>query len=197
MTALIDVIGATVAGAMVIMTILSTIFNVQRNNFNMNMILSMKTHSQKFISAFGQVYLENVGNHMESASFTGDIIHCAEPNLFSYMAAKRPYDPNPSAYIIQVIGSPSNYVIQVVEDGRIVYDSLPFFLKDNNIFTYKDGTGQTVAPTTDPTELRKIESCQVDISFTTFSHDTNPDAMLYYPTRFWHSFRNVQYNKIN
>jgi hypothetical protein len=188
MSAIIDIIGATIAGGMVLITIITTIFNIQRNNFNTNVWLNMKSHAQTFINSFDQAYLENVGRHMLSSADAEDLILTAETNMFSYNSANRPFDPTPSTFVIEVTGTPQKYVIEVKENGVKVYDSLPFYLANNDIFVYYDSMGNVVSP---GTHLDQISLCRVNLVFNADSWDADPSVMLNFPITFWRNFKNI------
>ncbi|MCL1827350.1 MAG: hypothetical protein FWG20_04840 [Candidatus Cloacimonetes bacterium] len=194
MTAIIDVIGAMIAGALIMITIIYTIFNVQRNNFNMDMMFNMKTHAQHVVDVLDRAYLENVGAHMATAGPGMDIITAAGPDKFSYRSAKDPYVATVDLFEIRVVGSPNQYQIEVTENGAVIFDSAPFFIANNDIFTYIDFEGNQLDIAANPGAISSIGYCQTNLIFTTFNHDTDVDSMLRYPITFWRGFKNLAIN---
>lgn len=81
MIVLLDIIGAIIAGTMVIITIVNSIFNIQQMNYNIQTLLSLNTVGNEITEFIDLTYLESVGRNLKS---TDQIISTAKENEFTF-----------------------------------------------------------------------------------------------------------------
>jgi hypothetical protein len=203
MTFIIDLIGATIAGVLVVITIIKSIFNVQMVNFNIQMLLSLNTHSQQVSEVLSLNFLEAVGKYVPANVPTS--VHLAEAGRFHYYARESFLDwdnEHNQVFTIEVAPDGTGGNVLIVRQGEgaytalnlpalpVVYDTLPIYLVSPEVFTYFDEDNVLIPTPVPAGRLADVRSIRVDLVFTTpaWSHD---DGFIEVPITFWRHFKNL------
>jgi len=193
MSVLIDVIGATIAGAALIVTILFTIFNVQRSNFNINALLTLNTVANTVSETIDLEYFEHVGRNIEEA----DQIFVQATNTTFVYRMRTHVESNPASrlrtYRVQMLTNANNDIFLSVrrQEGTgaetEVFNSTPFFFNSTDVFVYLDEHGDPIA--NPMASLPDIHGIQVNLVYVTNSH-AGADQRILFPVSFWRFFIN-------
>jgi hypothetical protein len=189
MTAILDILAATIAGTMIILTIIVSIFNISQVNYNVSMFLAMNTHAQKVIEVLNDVYLENTGKYMETAD--GAAIGRSLPDALTIRSRLEHFSPTATEFRFDVVpAGGGGFVLEVTDEtGMVVYDTLPYHLTTQNVFTYFDENNVLIAdPVANSADIRV---CRVDLEFFTPGLGNIEDLELTYPITFWRYFKNL------
>jgi len=186
MSVFIDIIGAAVIGVMVIMTILFTIFNVQRMNYNVNTMLTLNTTANTLTEVIDMSYLEPVARHLQPEQ---PAIILAQRDQFTFNRRHDNPPHNLQTYQLRMLrNADDNIFLSVMRtEGGIateVFNSFPFFFESGDVFTFFDLNGNV---TTDTDLIRGV---RVDLVFVADSFGRD-DSRISYPITFWRHFKNI------
>ena len=185
MNSIIDVIGALIAGTVVIITIILTIINVQKIKYNTETMLNLYSSGDIYVSSIDQGFLEKVGLNLYNDEAP---ITIANQNIFEFRAKETRTATSMDTYRIFTTTTNNNRSLIITENGTEVFATTPVFIGTGDIFTYYDG-GNPPLPTFD-TAL--IHSVKVDLTFLAPAWNENIlKPNLEYPITFWRYFKNV------
>ena len=198
MSFIIDIIGATVASAILVITIIGTIFKIHEMNYNIQILLAMNQHSQQVVEAL-DYYLEKPGKFMTS----GAVFDVAADSIIVFKEAESYGSPNLITYSIFALAETGDavrdsFVVNVHDTSAtpvLLYDTEPFYVANNEIFTYYGYDITTTPPTfielPDPPNVDQIRAVRVDLVFHTPTYDVATGRNIVYHMQFWRYFKNV------
>ena len=195
MNALIDVFGSIIAGSVVVLTILTSIFNIQQINYNINAFLHLNEAANHFIEVVDMAYFEPVGRNMLT---TDNPIKVAARNRLIYENRSTP-NGAPITYTIEMrfINNRNTFIVteQMTPTSSVVevYRS-PYALESLDIFTYygRDDNELTFdAVTNSITNTNSVYGVKVDLVFITEAWSNSDDHNIRYPITFWRYFKNI------
>ncbi|MCL2063921.1 MAG: hypothetical protein FWG98_06075 [Candidatus Cloacimonetes bacterium] len=182
MNSLIDVIMAFVAGTIVVMTILYSIFQVRQMNYNIETFLTLNQTANNLIDVVDTAFLEPVGLHLRNDE---QAVMVATQNEFVYRNRATSNAPVIDEYRIRMLTHNSRNTLVITRNNAEVYNSYPVFFESPSIFTYYDRTNSV---TTNPNDVFSI---RVDLNLITEAWSNLDDQRIEYPISFWRIFRNV------
>lgn len=195
MIVFLDIIGAVIAGTMVIITIISSIFNVQQMNYNIQTLLALNTTANQISEFLDLSYLESVGRNLKN---TEDVIKSVSGNRFVYFSRAEYSDINPVEYTAETKTDANGNVFISISTKNTptsvsveVFNSSPFFIEHTNIFTFFDIDGNIT------TNINDVRYCQVDLVFVERGWDKKDNLYIKYPITFWRFFKNIYLNQLN
>jgi len=184
MGALLDVIGAVVAGSLVVTTIILSILNFQEFNFNIQSTLYLTDSGEEVVRVLDQYYLSNIED-----------IDTISPRLFRFKAKLD--NVNTDSITIEIsnkketIGYPMTVTVVNMTTKASRIDAGPFVVADTNVFTFYNKFLDTTST------LDDIRNMRIDLSFPKEAWSTNNNTkLLYYPITFWKSLKTIYINKI-
>ena len=181
MNFLIDIIGAFVAGTIVIITILYSMFNVRQMNYNTEVFLNLNTTANNLVEVIDSAYLEPVGVNLTQGE---NAVFLATPNAFGYRNRATSTSPL-TEYRVEMRTQNNKNTLVVTRNNVVEYNSYPVFFENSNVFTYFDAS---TAPTTNAADVFGV---RVDLNLVADSWSNSPDKTINYPISFWRYFRNV------
>jgi hypothetical protein len=187
MTAILDILAATIAGTMIILTIIASIFNISQVNYNVSMFLAMNTHAQTVVTVLNDVYLENTGKYMgNTESITRSL-----PDALTIRTKLEHFNTAISEFHFDLVpATGGGFVLQVSDEtGIVLYDTLPYSLTNSDVFSYFDENNVLIA---DPVaNAGDIRVCRIDLQFFTPGLGNIDDLEMTYPITFWRYFKNL------
>jgi len=190
MIVMIDIIGAMIAGTMVVMTIVNSIFNVQQMNYNIQALLGLNTIANQVTEFIDLNYLESVGRNLASGD---SVFVSAGINELVFYTKPSYADTNLTKFTITALTNSSNQSYISVNSGNTeVFNSLPFRIKNTDIFTYYDDKQLPIADLNN--NLKKIFYIKVSLVFIEEGWDNRNDLVIEYPIVFWRFFKNIYLN---
>ena len=212
MSVIIDVIGATIAGSLLVLTILATIFNVHEMNYNIQMLLAMNHHGKNVQHILDTEFIEKAGQflapstelpifspHPDSTNSTRMTFHFWD-NIGRINHLR--YSISTEEFVGDDVGSAFSVQVHRINGFPILeYDSDPFFLASDNIFTYfgyevgdENGNGisnEFFVLDIATLDVARIRAVRVDLVFHTLAFDRATGLNLVYPLSFWRIFTNA------
>jgi len=188
MPAYMDVIGSVVAGTFIIITIIYSIFNIQRMNHNISTLLLLNNTANTMTDVIDLMYLEPVARNLGRDE---EAIIRATSNEFRFR--KRVVDEGDlMEYHLQTVADASGNISFIVREvnagvtgtGTEVFNSAPFFIQSGDVFSYFNRHGN-------PTDtLSAIHGIKVDFVYVKPGWNAESDEILY-PITFWRYFKNI------
>jgi len=194
MTAILDIILATIAGSIVILTILFSIFNVQQMSYNTQIILALSDHATKSAEVLASEYMERAGRHITAPT---PVFTQASSVFMRFNTQDEFWTPVRDLRIQWAsISAPDVGTIDVHEDmvGRL-YDTDPYFVRSPR-YRYFDETYQELDVSI-PANLALIRSCRATIVFCAPGWERGAtlqdmdDPQIQIPITFWSFFKNA------
>ena len=178
---LIDVLGATIIGAILLLSMLSATYHVQAMSLNIRMYVNLFDISDNTISIV-EAYLSKVGFGLPAGTTA---ILAATPDSVLFRAKLSLLDSTYTTLSLVQGDSIADkgYPFQLKRNG--VRELGPFYLSDKMILTYYD---ENVDATTDPPDIRSVK-CEMEFFYkTSGKFDTKQ-----YKNRitFWKYFKNL------
>ena len=212
MSVIIDIIGATIAGSLLVLTILATIFNVHEVNYNIQMLLSMNHHGKNVQNILDTRFIERAGQFLNSSE-----LPVFSPNPDSTNSTRMTYHYWDTIgrveylrYTVSTeelagedIGNAFSVQVHRVNGSslNLEFDSYPFFLATNHIFRYygyeigdENGNGisnEFFELDSAPLNVSRIRAVRIDLVFHTMAFDRATGQNLVYPLSFWRIFTNA------
>ena len=186
MSVFIDVLGSIFAGSLVVLTIISSILNIQQMNYNLQAFLALNLAANHFIEVVDMSYFEPVGLNIER---TEPSVLEASRNRFVYQNRRSITTPLVTHAIEMQTNADNRIFFRVTENGITVFNSSPVFFESVDIFTYYDSNFNEIA---DPAaRLNDVYSVRVDLVFTEAAWSRDPNQRIRYPVTFWRFFKNI------
>ncbi|GEM_PF-897154 len=167
MGSMLDVIGATIIGAVFILAMVTAVYNVQVITYNSNMMLTTTQVTDRVITAIDSFYVPNLGLGVTS----GDAIKEAGEHSFKFKGIIE--GSVIDTILIRREGTAGNYTLNIYKElpgGSLSQQLGPFNLTDseNNLkFTYfkyvLSGGTYTATPITGSADIPDIRFVQIDL----------------------------------
>ncbi|MCF7859005.1 MAG: hypothetical protein K9N07_06725 [Candidatus Cloacimonetes bacterium] len=196
MSSLLDVIGATIAGSMVLLMILSSLLNMQVISHNTELQFGLTKMSEDLITGrkVGTVsypgvesILSKVGSGV--ASSTDPIIE-ATAISFKFLGQSNPSSAVSTFHFVQKTGTQQGFPLYVYQNDMTNPILGPFWMADSLEITYLDKDNiKLLSPNSDHDLIRAI---QVNLTF--FYNTYRPDIdkrLIRHKIVFWKYFKNL------
>jgi len=198
MGSIIDIIGALIAGGLIIITIILTINNVRIMDYNIQTELNLHTAALKVPEVLEVGYLESLGRLTNRSDVP---ISIASPNQFQFFGITINAAGNLEQVIYTLesalIPNTNFFHVRVITQTTTTppitnqtYTTQPYQFENGNIFTYFDGNNNSLGSTVIGDDLDLIRSVQVDLMFIEPAAGRT-DAFMRYPITFWRYFKNL------
>lgn len=195
MNALLDAMGATVIGAMFMLTILSSMFNIQAISQNANLQMQIIDRTERVTSVLDYHYLEAVGAGISS----GAIISSATATNFTFFGelegsmrkirlVRRNFDNTRNAYAIEVeiddVAQFGPFWASNSNDGTLSGMNIRYFNQNNAVISYG------ALATQSQRDLIRSISVELELVFDTYRRDLRAVDNKHRIT-FWKHFPNL------
>ena len=180
MGTIIDVVGSRIAGTVILLLIISSIFAGNSMNHNVRTLLNLNTAANQIAEVIDMAFLEKVGQNATSAD---EVI----PMATSDELVIRTVNPNAIVWL-KMNTKDGNHYLSITRNGKEEYNTTPYYFESKDIFTYLDKDNNEVVPTA--TNLDTIYGVKVDIVLIAPSMGKG-EAPIRYPLTFWRNFKGV------
>lgn len=176
---LLDAIGATIIGGMLLLTMINAIHHTQAIGINIEMHVNLFDISDNTVSII-ESYLSKVGFGVDTTA-----IIAATPDSFQFRAKMSLDDYTFSTLsVVQGDNTDKGYPLQIKRDGVTVLG--PFYLSDSLRFTYYDADGDTTSVLAN---IRSVKS-EMEFFYEAFRGDLDKRQLKHRIT-FWKYFKNL------
>ena len=196
MASLLDVIGATIVGSMVLLLMFSALFNIQAINYNTNIQTNLSQMSEDLITGrtigstnyLGlETYLSKVG---AGVAETTDPIIESTSNSFKFLGQINPTSSISTFYFVQETLTSDGFPLYVYQNDMSNPTFGPFWLADSLEINYFDVNDNIIAsPNSNHGLIRSVE-----INFTFFYNTYQPDVdkrLIRHTIVLWKYFKNL------
>ena len=196
MSSLLDVLGATVAGSMVLLMIFTALFNMQVISYNTQLQISLSKMSEDLITGrkaggIDQPGLESILSKVGAGVPTGtDPIIEATSSSFKFLGQTSLTSSISTFYFVQENSTSNGFPLYVYQNDMSTPISGPFWMADSLAITYLDANNNII--TSPNTNHNLIRSVAVNITF--FYNTYQPDIdkrLLRHTIVFWKYFKNL------
>lgn len=194
MNALLDTLGATVAGGLILLMIFSSITNMQVMSFNMQQQAILNKISEDLISgrSVNNIDYPGLGFYLSKvgAGVPANPIVEAVSNSFKFQGKLTPFAGISTFHITSGAAVNGVYPLYIYVDNMSTPVQGPFWMADSLNITYYDEFNVEIA---DPNNHRTdIRSAMFSFNFTltTFRPDIDK-RLVRYPMVYWKYFKNL------
>ncbi|RLD65981.1 MAG: hypothetical protein DRI84_05775 [Bacteroidetes bacterium] len=196
MPSLLDVLGATVVGSLVLLMIFTSLFNMQAISYNTQLQISLSKTSEDLITGrkignTDYLGLENILSKVGAGVPESDhpIIE-ATPNSFKFKGQSNLISSISTYYFVQEDQTDDGYPLYVYQNDMVNPISGPFWMSDPLEISYYDSNNNLIAsPDANHDLIRSVE-----VSLTFFYNTHRPDIdkrLLRHRIVFWKYFKNL------
>lgn len=189
----LDVIGAMVAGTMVILTIVNSIFNIQQMNYNVQTMLALNSTANQMTEVIDMMYLEPVAKNLKKDEVA---VNIAKSNEFEFISRLTYNDNTITTYKLEMLSdSKNNNYLSVKENNHVVFNSSPFYFDSKDVFKYYDEDFNELLNIV--TEFDDIRAVRVDLVYVAEGWNNKNDLKIKYPVTFWRFLKNIYLKEFN
>ena len=198
MSSLIDVLGATVAGSLVLLMIFGALSNMQVISYNTQLQISLTEMAEDMITGRklgteDQLGLESILSYVGSGVITGQAsILEATSNSFKFVGKTNPNSPLRTFYLVQEDQTSDGFPLYVYQDVMTPNNHIlgPFWLADSLAIKYYDVSSTLIVDPSINYDL--IRSIEVNLTFFYDTHRPDIDKrLLKHNIVFWKYFKNL------
>ena len=196
MSSMLDVLGATIAGSMVLLMIFTSLFNMQVMSYNTELQIGLIKMSEDLITGrkIGNIdrpgiesILSKVGAGV--SSLTDPIIE-ATSTSFKFLGQTSPTSIISTIHFVQESGTSEGFPLYVYQDDMTNPILGPFWMADAMVVTYNDMHNNVImSPDSNHSLIRSVE-----VSLTFFYDTYQPDIdkrLIRHNIVFWKYFKNL------
>jgi len=196
MSSLLDVLGATIVGSLVLLMIFTSLFNMQAISYNTQLQISLSKMSEDLITGrkignIDHLGLENILSKVGAGvpESTDPIIE-ANLNSFKFLGQTNLTSSISTYYFVQEDQTGNGYPLYVYQNDMVNPISGPFWMSDPLEISYYDTNNNLiVSPNTNHDLIRSIE---VNLTFFYNTHQPDIDKrLLRHSIVFWKYFKNL------
>lgn len=196
MASLLDVLGATIAGSLVLLMIFTSLFNIQVISYNTQLQIGLTKMSEDLITGrrvggIDQPGLESILSKVGAGVSTStDPIIEATSTSFKFLGQINPTSVISTFYFVQESETSDGFPLYVYQNDMSNPFLGPFWLADTLEITYNDFNNNVInAPDSNHDLIRSIE---VNLAF--FYNTYQPDIdkrLIRHNVVFWKYFKNL------
>ncbi len=196
MSSLLDVLGATVVGSMVLLMIFTSLFNMQVISYNTQLQIGLTKMSEDLITgrktgSIDQPGIESILSKVGAGVSTStDPIIEATSTSFKFLGQTNPTSSVSTLYFVQESGTSEGFPLYVYQNDMSNPIIGPFWMADTLEITYIDMNNNVVnTPDSNHDLIRAIK-----VSLTFFYDTYQPDIdkrLVRHNIVFWKYFKNL------
>lgn len=196
MSSILDVIGATIAGSLVLLMIFTALFNMQAISYNTELQIGLTKMSEDLITGrkIGSINypgLESILSKVGAGVSTStDPIIRATSSSFKFLGQNNPTSIISTFHFVQETGTSDGFPLYVYQNDMSNPIFGPFWLADSLEITYIDRNNNIVNnPDSNHDLIRSVE-----VSLTFFYDTYQPDIdkrLVRHNIVFWKYFKNL------
>ena len=196
MSSLLDILGATIAGTVVLIMIFSALFNIQVISHNTQLQISLSQMSEDLITGrkIGTTYylglesiLSKVGAGVPEAT---DPIIEATSNSFKFLGRSNPSSAISTFYFIQESETSDGFPLYFYQDDMSNHISGPFWMADSLAILYYDQSNNLISsPNSNHSDIRSIK-VELPFFYNTYRSDIDK-KFIKHNVVFWKYFKNL------
>ena len=198
MSSLLDVLGATIAGSLVLLMIFGALSNMQVISYNTQLQISLTEMAEDMITGRklgdeDQLGLESILSYVGAGVITGQAsVLEATSNSFKFVGKTNPNSPLRTFYLVQEEDSTSfGFPLYVYQDVMTPNNHIlgPFWLAEPMSMKYYDVNSTLIVDPSINYDL--IRSIEVNLTFFYDTHQPDIDKrLLRHSIVFWKYFKN-------
>jgi len=196
MASLLDVLGATIAGSLVLLMIFTSLFNIQVISYNTQLQIGLTKMSEDLITgrktgSIDQPGIESILSKVGAGVSTStDPIIEATSTSFKFLGQTNPTSSVSTLYFVQESGTSEGFPLYVYQNDMSNPIIGPFWMADTLEITYIDMNNNVVnTPDSNHDLIRAIK-----VSLTFFYDTYQPDIdkrLVRHNIVFWKYFKNL------
>ncbi len=196
MSSMLDVIGATIAGSVVLLMIFSALFNIQVISYNTQLQISLSQMSEDLITGrkvggLDQPGLESILSKVGAGvpSATDPIIE-ATSNSFKFLGRTNLTSSISTFHFVQESQTSNGFPLYVYQNDMSNPISGPFWMADSLLISYYDVNNSIISSPGSNHDL--IRSVEVNLTFFYNTHQPDIDKrFIRHNIVFWKYFKNL------
>ena len=181
MSAIIDIIGSRIAGTVILLVIISSIFAANNTNYNVKTLLRLNTTANQVAEVIDMAFLEPIG---QNATASDNVIVSANNKEIIVKNVK----PD-GTIVIKMNTISGNHFLTIHRNGVEEYNTTPFYFESPEIFTFLDKNNTAIVPNS--SNYEDIYGVRVDIVLIAPSMGKGDNHNVRYPLTFWRNFKGV------
>ncbi|MDP8322574.1 MAG: hypothetical protein RAO94_09520 [Candidatus Stygibacter australis] len=174
MQSLLDIIGATIIGGLLMVTMFTSMITIQENNMILKGEMQIITELEYISNMIDDYYMDKIGYELPS---TTEAFPVADQNEVWFNAKLDDGDNN--IYLVKISTSgevlPYGYPMNIVVTG--LPDVGPIYLADNLVFAYFDVSGNEIDSATLASEPGRATIRSIQIEMVVYQGEYNTDTM--------------------
>jgi len=181
MSFIIDQIGATIAGAVVLLVIIKSVFTFNQMNHSVRTLLALNTSANHITEVVDMMFLEPIGQY----SISEDEIILSASRSEIVVNNKE----TGGIMTIKMNNEEGNNFLTITHNGLEEYNTSPVFFESAEVFTFLDKHNREVEPIA--ANLAEIYGIKVEMVLIAPGWKKDDPQPIRYPLTFWRSFKGL------